>query len=272
MTPATWGLLAVFCSSLLVFYRLWLDNRRTSLAHAVVWALVAWLTWILTLPLEPIGTKPGPWLYLALALTGCASVAVLGARRPGVTMWNAVVVAFLAMELLPWGESLVRQDEFHCDGLRTATLIGAVAIGVMNYLPTHSFLGALLVGIGCACEWIRFLQADEGPLPALDVLARCAMAMAPGGVLLFRSLAPIAKSNDFDRCWIGFRDRFGVIWGQRLREQFNQAARHAHWRVILTWQGLRTQTAAEQPTQEQQVALLQTLSALMKRFGDSNKE
>lgn len=271
MTPASWGLLAVFCSSPPVFYRLWRDNRQTSLAHAVAWALFAWLTWILTLPLEPIGTKPGPWIYLALALTGCASIAVLGARRPGVTMWNAVVVAFLAMELLPWGEALVRQDDFHCDGLRMATLIGAVTIGVMNYLPTRAFQGALLVGLACVCEYIRFLNAGEGANLGLDMIARCALAAAPGAVLLCRSPAQLGKRNDFDRCWIVFRDRFGVIWGQRLREQFNQAARHAQWPVTLTWQGLRTQTAAEQPNQEQQQAMVQTLQALMKRFGDSNK-
>jgi len=139
MTPASWGLLVAYCSSLPIFFRFWADNRRTSLMHAVVWAVLAWVAWILTLPLEPPGSKIGPWVYLALALTGCASIAVLGARRPGMTMWNAVVVAFLAVELLPWGEAAVRHDEIHLDGLRMATLVGAVAIGVMNYLPTRAF-------------------------------------------------------------------------------------------------------------------------------------
>ncbi len=150
MTPPGWMLLAVYCSSLAVFVRFWTANRRTSLSHAVVWATVAWIAWILTLALEPIGSKIGPWVYLALALTGCAAIAVLGARRPGIRAWNAVVAALLAVELLPWAEAAIRQAEMQLNGLRLATLAGAIAIGVMNYLPTRAVAGALLVRL-----WLR---------------------------------------------------------------------------------------------------------------------
>jgi hypothetical protein len=187
-------------------------------------------------------------------------------------MWNAVVLALLFMELSPWGEAAIRQQDFRLDGLRLAILAGSIAIGVMNYLPTRAGLGALLVGFGCACQWLRFMKAEEGGQAELDWMGRCTLAASPGAILLWRKLLESRKVNDFDFCWIAFRERFGVVWGQRLREQFNHAARHAGWKVTLTWQGLRTPPGADQPSQEQRVAMLQTLNAVMKRFGRSNQE
>jgi hypothetical protein len=264
--------MAVCVADLLVFYRLWPSNRGSSLSHTVTWALVAWIAWILTLPMEPPGTRAGPWTYLALALTGCASVAVLGARRPGVAMWNAVVVALLAVELLPWAESVVRQDDLHFDGLRMASLAGAIAIGVLNYLPTRYLPSALLVGVGCACEWIRFWNAEDGTFQVVDYLGRSALGAAPIAGWFFARLLQKSKLNEFDRCWIDFRDRFGVVWGQRLREQFNQAAHHAGHPVRLSWQGLRRQQTGQAIDQIELNELLQLLQALMKRFGNSNEQ
>ena len=194
MTPFAWGVLVVFCSSVPLLVRFWKDNRHTSLAHAVVWTIIAWIAWILTLPLEPPGSKVGPCVYLALALTGCASIAVLGARRPGVTMWNAVVAALLLMEISPWAEAAIRQSEIQLDGLRLAILAGAIAIGVMNYLPTRAVLGALLVGFGCACQLLRFMKADESGQAELDWLGRCALAAVPGGRSALSNLFTAAES------------------------------------------------------------------------------
>ena len=51
-----------------------------------MWAGGAWAAWVATT------WAPGPLAtYLALCLSACAGVAVLGARRPGVTAWNFVV-------------------------------------------------------------------------------------------------------------------------------------------------------------------------------------
>ena len=271
MTPPVWGLLAVYCANLPLIVRWWQENRHTSLTHVMIWAAIAWIAWILTLPFEPPGSSVGVSVYFALALTGCASIAVLGARRPGVTMWNAVVAALLLMELLPWGEAAIRQNDIRLDGLRLAILAGAIAIGVMNYLPTRAGFGALLVGFGCACQLLRFINSNERILLEWDWMGRCALAAAPGTVMLCRKLLARQNSGEFDRCWIGFRERFGVVWGQRLREQFNQAARHANWQVLLTWRGLTLRPGAEQPNPEEKAAMFQTLKAVMKRFGRSEE-
>ena len=53
-------------------------NRSTSLIHALCWAIVAWIAWFAAFAFGLMSL-----IYLALALTVCAGVAVLGARRPG---------------------------------------------------------------------------------------------------------------------------------------------------------------------------------------------
>src|SRR6478672_2221853 len=84
MSPVGWIVFASAAVPLLA--GIW-ANRRTSLVHSMVWAGLAWLGWGTAL-----GTGERAWCYGALCLTGCAGVAVLGARQPGVTVWNFVVI------------------------------------------------------------------------------------------------------------------------------------------------------------------------------------
>ena len=85
--------------------RAWLANRRSSLAHALAWAALAWLAWLGVALAEAWGLGvPVAARYVALCLTGCAGVAVLGARRPGVVAWNFVVLGLLVVLLLPLAE------------------------------------------------------------------------------------------------------------------------------------------------------------------------
>ncbi len=272
MAPSSWAMMIVFLASTPVFVKLWLDNRQTSLAHAVLWAIAAWASWIITLPLEPIGAEPGVYVYLALALTGCAGVAVLGARRPGLTMWNAVVGGLLLVELLPVAESLAKQREFQVDVARLIILAGACVIALINYLPTRAFAGVMALAIGCTCEWLRLKHASVGAQRQLDALGRAALAATPACVMLVRSFWPMRAKHEFDRTWLTFRDRFGVVWGQRLREQFNQSAKHSNWPVNLSWLGLRRLPGVSTTTESQSTAMLNTLKALMKRFGKSDSE
>ncbi len=104
----------------------------------------------------------------------------------------------------------------------------------------------------------------------MDLLGRGSLAAVPWTIVLCRTLWQPRNGSEFDRRWIAFRERFGVVWGQRLREQFNQSAKNANWKVVLTWQGMRTLPSAAQPNREELAAMLQTLTALMKRFGESS--
>jgi hypothetical protein len=72
----------------LPFLAAWRANRRTTLQGATIWAAAAWTSWGFALA-YPDNDDFG---FLALCLTGCAGIAVLGARRPQVFAWNFVVL------------------------------------------------------------------------------------------------------------------------------------------------------------------------------------
>jgi hypothetical protein len=196
--------------------------------------------------------------YLALALTGCAGMAVLGARRPGVIAWNFVVAGLLAVLLLPlaegWGEPRLGP-------LRTGFLAATVLVVPFNYLPTRLGPAALLLATGCGVELAAlFSYTGVEEMRTLGSFVVC------GGVLV--AISPwmawgLMKgrrrpSSNFDQMWLDFRDRFGLTWTLRLREQFNRAAANAGWSVHLGWSGLQGQVGEE---------MISTLQALLKRFG-----
>lgn len=263
-----WNGLILF-SAVLVLHRAWRANRWTSLRQAVTWGVGAWGAWSLAACAEYGRGERVPELrYVALCLTGCAAVAVLGARRPGVGPWNFVVTGLLAVLLLPFAESWVTGKALYLDGVRAVFLGATLAVGVINYLPTRLAGAALGFALGCACE-IAVLTAPTHVL-SVTYLRWPMLHSWPGLVLwsafgLVRSAAPAPAA--FDRLWLDFRNRFGLVWGQRLREQFNNAARHAGWPVVLRWQGLRLTPGAALPAPAVQDELLTTLRALMKRFG-----
>src|SRR5262245_23466953 len=120
-------------------------NRRTSLIHSVAWAAVAWLAWGVAL-----ATSDRTWAYVALGLTGCAGVAVLGARRPGAAAWNFIVASLLVVLLLPLAEGALIGTPLRLGTFRTLFLTVLVSVTVMNYLPTRLAAGAVLLGIGSA--------------------------------------------------------------------------------------------------------------------------
>lgn len=261
--------LAAFVASAPWIALVWSANRHTSLTHAVAWAMAAWLAWAFGSAAEPVGSPPGPALYVALALAGCAAIAVLGARRPGVLAWNAVVAALLAVLLLPLAESVLRGGDFRLDALRLIALGGTLTIAVLNYLPTGFVLVALLFGVGWGCEWLRFARPEDAANPELDVIGRVAVAAAPWGWLILLPFRRKRNRSVLDATWIGFRERFGVVWSQRLREQFNHAARHAGWPVVLMWRGLRAMPGNAGMDAARVREMEEALVALMKRFGSS---
>ena len=78
-----WIEIAVFLSGGIPLAWSWRANRHTTLVHALNWAVAAWLAWAgLALTPEEQGAGATTARYLALCLTGCAGIAVLGARRP----------------------------------------------------------------------------------------------------------------------------------------------------------------------------------------------
>jgi hypothetical protein len=245
-------------------YPLWLawqSNRRTSLRHAIGWAWLAWAGWVGVTALDSValgGLEEGR--YVALALTSCAGVAVLGARRPGVVAWDFVVLGLLAVMLLPLAERLLAGGPL-LDPVQVIFLCATLAVGILNYVPTRLAPAALVLGLGCAWEVLALLAVSWLPRALVADTEPAGLAIAWTPLLALVAWRWRAQpAGDIDHMWRDFRDRFGVVWGQRLREQFNRAAANAGWPLHLGWRRLRVTTNVVPP---EATAVFQ---ALLKRF------
>jgi hypothetical protein len=257
----------VYLTSVYPLTLAWWSNRRTTLLHALSWTLAAWTCWCGCFLLSE-GSEHQTARYLALCLTGCAGTAVLGARRPIVGAWNLVLIGLLAVLLLPLGEHAVLGTGL-LDPLRLIFVAGTLSVGVLNYLPTRLAVPMLVVGLVSAGE--LFVLADP------EGAAACQAFLVHAGPLLLAAACwigwalmrrPDQSLAEFDQIWLAFRDRFGLMWGQRVREQFNQAAKNADWPVILRWSGLR-RTSRDRPLPAAtQTIIVDAMRAMLRRFGE----
>jgi hypothetical protein len=223
-------------------------------------ATAAWLAWAALIVLDH--TSPATLAttrYLALCLTGCAGIAVLGARAPITGPWNFVLLGLLAVLLLPWVENVLLGRPL-LDPLRLAFVIATLAVGVLNYLPTRLAGTVLVLAVASGVE-LALLQDALAEESSGAWLVHVSRGLIPLGCWLGWVMARKAPpASEFDRHWLAFRDRFGLMWGQRLRDQFNRAAANAGWPVWLRWSGLDGDT---HETKE----MVETFLVMVKRFG-----
>jgi hypothetical protein len=254
---AIWGLCLL--AGLYPFFRAWRANRETTLRPALAWAGCAWAAWVGQAAAATWGDGADLASCLAMCLLACAGVAVLGARRPGEGAWSLFVAGgLLAVLLVGLGRTLLLRgaDPLRPDPLHLVLLTVLLAVPLGNYLPTRLGLAALAVGAACAVELARLSGAEVGPLVGWG--GRWLLAAAPW-LGLFAGRRGAAAESEIDALWRGFRDRFGLVWAERLREQFNRAAENASWRAQLGWRGLYSEGL---PPEAAAVAL----RAAMKRF------
>lgn len=259
---AAWDVAIV--SGLIPLARAWIHNGHTTLRHALAWALAAWACWALVIGLGEgaPGAEGGFLPYLALCLTTCAGVAVLGARRPGVGAWNFVVGGLLLVLLRPLAEGW---GELRLSAAHLTFLGGALAVGLLNYLPTRLAAGTLLLAAGCALYLARLGGAPLSAVPSWASIG--CVALAPWAAWARLGLGR-RDSSEADALWLAYRDRLGFVWGQRVRDQLNRAAANAGWSLRLTWSGFRPGTEpGTMPDAEQVRALLR---AVLKRFGQES--
>jgi hypothetical protein len=237
----------------------WRSNRKTTLRPALLWALAAWAGWAGLFSLRWLAPDREATFerYLALCLTCCAGMAVLGARRPGVGAWHFVVGGLLAVLLLPIAQGL-GAPRLHL--VHWIFLTMTLAVGVVNYLPTNLGIAAMLFGCSVVME---MLQQGRYPVPiGAQIVGVWGLVSSPWVALLNCSRRRSFHSG-LDRTWLEFRDRFGLFWALRAREQFNRAAAHAGWALRLGWQGQQLREVGTAPDQD---VALATLQAVLKRF------
>src|SRR5690242_17174654 len=145
-------------------------NRSMTLRQPLLWALLAWAAWtgVAWSRVLWAGQEERLATYAALCLTGCAGIAVLGARRPGVSAWNFVVVGLLAVLFLP---ILNGMGELRLEPAQELFLAVTLVVPFLNYLPTRLASGAVLAAAGCGWEMVRPMGwVSPVPMPRLGLL------------------------------------------------------------------------------------------------------
>lgn len=229
------------------------SNWRLPLRYALMWAIIAWLAWGAAL-----ATQGKSVVYAALTLSGCAGVAVFGARRPGAAAWNFVVVGLLAILLLPVAEGAVTGAIVQLDTIRIFFLIGLLGTLICNYVLTRLGLAAMAFASASALALGRVAEALPADLPWSRAAESIALLSVPwaGWWAIRGSNTELFFAN---RLWGAFRDRFGAIWALRVMEQFNRSAVHNNSNSRLSWRG--AMMVDDGATER--------LQALLQRFGMS---
>jgi hypothetical protein len=233
----------------------WRANRGWSIEHAIGWGLAAWASWGVAAFRQGEAAD-----FIALALTGAAGVAAFGARRPHVGAWNFVVLGLVSVMLLPLIENWVLGAR-SLDGLRQFFLVATLALVVSNYLPTRFWFPSLVLGSACAVVAAHRLRPEWDCAFAAEY-ARLCILLTPWIAWCFASRA---NAESLNARWLEFRDRYGLVWAQRVREQFNRSAHHAGWATILTWHALLIDDRDPEEEVERAIA------GLLQRFEPRNE-
>lgn len=235
----------------------WRANGTTTLRPTIAWSAAAWFAWGFALA-TPSSEEFG---YIALCLTGCAGVAVLGARRPHVLAWNFVVLGLLCVMILPLFEALViRAHSYNVE--RKVFLAAILLVTAVNYLPTRFAMAAGLAMVGCTAAYAKVTMPRmvEEWLVIVDWIELVAIALVPWAAFIARRPAATDPLNE---AWFEFRDRFGFVWASRIREQYSAAVKAVELPIRLEWNGFHLDVDA---TETQRADSLALFRAVTKRF------
>lgn len=253
--------------------------RGTGLELAWKWSLAASLsvlaTWLAT---GVLGLLNAPWndmaWYCVAVLLLCPLIAVLGARRPGVAVWNWFVVLPL-LAVLGWPVAAAASYGGNPGSLilDSPHLLGIVLVLVMgcgNYLGTRFQASAVLLAATVILLTLPLASVAHWPLTTAH--ARLIAVWCTGGSALlawFAARCATAGPPGPDRVWRDFRDQFGIVWANRIQDRVNERAVQEAWPVRLERAGFAppgSSTTAAPPQTSERVE--HTLRWLLRRFVD----
>jgi len=262
--------------------------RHTSLTADWWWLLagvllwdIAWITTILTHHV-PRGVGDVLW-YTTGVLLVCPPVAVLGARRPAARVWAWFVLVPLVLILsLPviglWNSGL---GPLEIEVPAMAGYLLVLVMGTGNYIGTRNTTAAILLmgALGLlVIPLSSVMPFSESTVEHGRVAATILAVLASNGIVRRPRRPPAGSGTPDDlerlrplnRLWIDFRDTFGIVWAQRIRERVNATAGSEDWPVRLDRNGFvlvadDDKTATDLRTRER---IEQTLRWLLRRFVD----
>jgi hypothetical protein len=257
--------------------------RGTTLTTAWAWAAAGTAVWLMLAGWECVphvavsrGVLDRAWFAAALVFM-CAQTAVLGARRPGVRVWNAFVLAPLFIVLvwpaLAVGSTAALQNPLELDTPAALAVGFVLLMGNGNFWRTRFTLPAVMLAAAVAAIVVPLCGiARDWPLEHWQFRVTGAVLLAAAIVLAHRSAERRPITHDaVERVWFDFRDWFGVVWALRIMDRVNQTAVAENWPVRLTFDGFRwndpaPDTADAQRTRER---IEHTLRWLLRRFVDA---
>jgi hypothetical protein len=216
----------------------------------------------------------GHWAYGSGLAAVAALLSAFNARRPGAGAWAFLMAALVVVLLIPWLENSglsARVDPW--ERLRLGApwswFLGALSIAALsNYVPTR-FAPAAFAGIAALGSMFWGLTAT-GPSHALRGIAWTGGPWALAAtIVVAEGCAGRRRSppTGLERAWLWFRDHWGVVWGLRVAERFNESARALGWPSRLTWHGL-VATSGAGPVPAEAEALF---VSLLRRFADADR-
>jgi hypothetical protein len=250
--------------------------RRTTLAAPCTWAAAALAFVTCAIGLAAIRTSP-TWLahfdYLAGIFTLAPFVSLLGAKRPQDRAWQLIVAALLGLlafqDFRSWLLDPTVEPSPHTAWRWLITAL--VVMQALNYLATRHAAAACLVCAG-QCLLLQtslvFLgEVSRGLIPLGTMLVGAAVFAA-----VYVEMRRPVINDAYQRQWLDFRDRYGVLWGLRVKERVNATAQQQNSRLRLGWRGFRAVEASGQPSQPEQPArddlIYKAFSSILARFND----
>jgi hypothetical protein len=216
------------------------------------------------------------WYFAAVVLL-CPGIAVLGARRPGASVWALFVLLPLVLVLMwPAVASFQVARPAEPIEIEVPALVGFGLVLIMsggNYFGTRYtmsmfyYAGAivlLVVPMSVATpdfflerSTSRFI-ASLGFLLAISETNRRSKAEADDEISLL------------DVLWFDFMDSFGMVWAKRVMDRVNESARREKWAMHLELHGFVP--IAESPSADEllhtEKRIEHTFRWLLKRFVD----
>ncbi len=211
-------------------------------------------------------------VFAAAASSFCPLMSLLGAKRPQDRGWHFVVLALWMILVLPVAESLVLRHGQMPDvrGARSWFMLILIGLGVANSLPTRLWFPAILFGGGqllMLANSLPFVRELVDASPTVMGFSCCAIASIVATQLACRKSQ---ANGSLDVVWRDFRDAFGLLWGLRVAEQINIAARSSSWPLTLRWQGFTDERGEtldfSSLPQETRKSLHQVVENLLRRF------
>jgi hypothetical protein len=250
--------------------------RGTTLTAAVAWAWVAAAMFAASLTSAVFAHFPETLSQQLFYWTGvialCPLIAVLGAQRPGVRVWNAFVLVPL-LAVLGWPALTAWFEGFPPAPLQvdTPTAIGIAVVAVMglgNYILIPRWtLSVIFYGAAIALMVLPLTMLVHLS-PAWHLAAYpCLGLSALSGWWASRGRS--APSDPLDQMWCDFRDRFGLVWAARIRDRVNATALKEGWCLRLEMEGFRrSESEGTLNEQESRCRADHTMRWLLRRFVD----